>query len=1195
MKRLSETAVVYLSGMLLVSLVLQDTNAEKAFLTADFQTGPYDLQVAEQVVKLRSQSYRVRAGAAEALGYLRAYTAADTLSEALGDRSEIVRREAAMALAWCGGRNHVRPLLLALDDEDWVVRQAASVALTNLTAMELSFDALAKPGVRKRQAAAWRAWWIKAGQDLPADEVVSLARGNDMNGRLRAIRSLGALGGKGAGEVIADIITPYREENYRKLISIEKNIVQSGLRSLGRLRQEQGFDVLMAFFDTQDWARYAADALADFGDRRAVKPLLAAYPRFSRNLQNRTKNPQVCPSDDRFSGDNTQDRMHETPYSIAMALSRLPLDNADDKAELRRITPWLVANLPTSWDSGVFYDIEAAQLVTAYLLEKAGTRRKICDIAFDAVQHVDGKGPAITGQENTIEETLAKLALRMYGDVPDIATWLPAFCRRGDVERLIGLLEHDNGWIRINTAKALMFIGDRRAIEPLAKLLAESKTEAEWGYSGALEHAEYNDPAPRWREAYIRALGRLGAKKYDRLLISILEDRRNVMDIHHAAALALDELGTPPALGALKRTDRNHPFHSVRLVGREALSRRGIFEPREVEPMPTLARSAHQSRDLAFSPESNQPEAIVFIKGNNRMRSDFNGQAGVDPWRQAYTITNSGPVMRVGRNLYVLRPAKAGSGKAASLTHFDDGFVADCEVSWDGKTIIFSRRLNGDERNYSKVPYEKARLKEPGEPLLGGPDDPWWHIWEINVDGTGLRQITHGPHHDVNPAYMPDGRIVFSSSRIGQRDEYHGFPCIGLSVMNADGSDIHQVGFNLGGDRDPAVMEDGRIVFSRIDLFYSRLKTEVALHTVFPDGTRDDGIYGPERRGFWRGVHRANSAWTMRPSETGTDDNRNRVLRLSQPQSLGEGRIICTSSGGLVVAGPGRYQERLVPHPRKYAVTSPFPLDDEHILCAATVKEFMVDGRIIEGGTAEFQRLDKGPKLFRSAVNIDLGLYMMNIQTGRMTLLYNDPDRADFEPRPIMARRKPVALADNPVVRSDAYTARLFCNSARVSRHERVTERGKLVRIIEGQPIVSRHETQQNRPTNRWKNHGGTHARVLGTMPLAADGSFYVEVPADRLLHIQILDSDRRVLGNQLFWMYARPGETRSCIGCHEKRDSSHVPDHFAPTAKMEPVKMLPNGDEFSYRAKAWLKGYLPDEAEERTRTVRAVNLIGRY
>ncbi len=114
-------------------------------------------------------------------------------------------------------------------------------------------------------------------------------------------------------------------------------------------------------------------------------------------------------------------------------------------------------------------------------------------------------------------------------------------------------------------------------------------------------------------------------------------------------------------------------------------------------------------------------------------------------------------------------------------------------------------------------------------------------------------------------------------------------------------------------------------------------------------------------------------------------------------------------------------------------------------------------------------------------------------------------------------------------------------------------------------------------------------------MPLAADGSFFVKVPADRLLHLQILDSDRRVVGNQLFWMYARPGETRSCVGCHEQRDRTHLPDHFARTAKIPPVNMLPSGDEFSYRAKAWLKGVLPDEAEERTRTVRAVNLMARY
>jgi hypothetical protein len=454
----------------------------------------------------------------------------------------------------------------------------------------------------------------------------------------------------------------------------------------------------------------------------------------------------------------------------------------------------------------------------------------------------------------------------------------------------------------------------------------------------------------------------------------------------------------------------------------------------------------------------------------------------------------------------------------------------------------------------------------------------------------------------VAPTYLPDGRIVFSSSRIGLRDEYHGYPSVGLTVMNPDGSDIHPIGFNLGADRDPAIMLDGTIVFSRLDIFYSRLKTEVTVQTVFPDGTKNRAIYGPERRPFWRDVHFKNAAWTMRESWDDNWDNRNRVLRIAQPQPMDSERIICASSGGLVVCGPGPYKETMVPHDRKMAVTSPFPVGPKQVLCSATPKVFDVDGRIIVCGTPEFEDLEKGPELFESATNIDLALYLMDIETGAMNLVYNDPDTADFEARPIVARQRPPVRSENPAAREDQYTAKLFCNSARISRIPRVRSRGAFVRVIEGQPIVSRHQTHKNRPLHhdiardqRWKNHGGTIARVLGTIPLAADGSFFVEVPADRLLHLQVLDSDRRVIGNQVFWMYARPGETRSCVGCHEHRDTTLVPDHFASSAKVQPVKMLPAGGEFSYLAKAWMKGWLPDEMEERTRTVRAINLIGRY
>ena len=60
-----------------------------------------------------------------------------------------------------------------------------------------------------------------------------------------------------------------------------------------------------------------------------------------------------------------------------------------------------------------------------------------------------------------------------------------------------------------------------------------------------------------------------------------------------------------------------------------------------------------------------------------------------------------------------------------------------------------------------------------------------------------------------------------------------------------------------------------------------------------------------------------------------------------------------------MICGPGPYQETLIPHDRKMAVTSPFPLDSTQILCAATPKEFNINGKIITCGTPEFERLEK--------------------------------------------------------------------------------------------------------------------------------------------------------------------------------------------------------------------------------------------
>jgi hypothetical protein len=295
------------------------------------------------------------------------------------------------------------------------------------------------------------------------------------------------------------------------------------------------------------------------------------------------------------------------------------------------------------------------------------------------------------------------------------------------------------------------------------------------------------------------------------------------------------------------------------------------------------------------------------------------------------------------------------------------------------------------------------------------------------------------------------------------------------------------------------------------------------------------------------------------------------VLRMTQPQYFDNRRLICMTTAGATLIGPGRLKETIIRKDYTRSVTSPFPLSDGRILCASSKRTF-------------------------KEKEIDLGLYVMDSNTGELTLLYNDPSAAEFEPRPLMPRPRPRPIASGADVRGGAYTGNFYCRSVFDSQESRVALRGKLVRVVEGLPAVARHHTHLNKKGEAWKNHTGTHARVLGTVPLAADGSFNVDIPADRLLHFQVLDSDRKVVGNQQIWMYARPGETRGCVGCHEKPDATaHMRNRkFPQAAKTAPIKCLPTGGEFSYNAKLWNKGRLSDEGEERTRTVRAVNLISR-
>jgi HEAT repeat protein len=956
----------------------------------------------------------------------------------------------------------------------------------------------------------------------------------------RALRALGMLGGEDASTRVVRAIQPWlpalRTDETR---FSAKRLVQAGIRALGRLGDPTALETLVALLQNSQWARYAADALGDVGGEDAAAALLEAYPHYARGLD-RPANPSHIHATDTGQFE-PRDRIPAVPYAIAMSLCRIPLERAENLQQLRSIGPLLAANLPSDADAMMVYDEEPHQKMTAWLLERAGLRQAVVAAAFEALGQ-DRRVPEIPEREALLQ--LARGGLNTdfpaSADHPPYAgNFLAALCREpADVPLLVNLLDQPNHWVRINATKALIFLDAAEAIEPLARRLAESPPEADYGYFAERLHDtwqvgqdEFNDPTPRYREAYITALGKLGAIDQVPLLVDILFDERNVLECRYAAARALDVLGTPAAVAALRRAEAGHDFHTVRAVAREAIWKRGIA------PQIATKEGSPVESPLPSAIPAGPPSRFLFIQGDHNPHNTFRS----DNWRQTHNTTDAGPVYRPGRNLAIL---DIGSGQpiAVPLTTFADGYVGDVNVSYDGRRAVFARREQ---------------------------HDPWWQICEIDIDGGGLRQLTRGPYHHVSPNYLPDGRIVFSTTRLGTRDEYHGYPCTGLAVMRSDGSEMQFLGFNLGRDADTVVGPSGNLLFTRLEIFYARLKVEWNLLSALPDGTRAVTLYGPERREFWSKIDGGYTAW-------GLAGLRHRVLRLSQPQPFVPSSYLLNSPAGPILTA-GRFGETILREDQAWAITTPYPLDANTLLVAAGEKPFPS-----VGGS-------------RPTDTVDLGIYTLDISSGALSLVYNNPQTADFAARPLHPRPVPPVIPESPGVGERRFSGQLYCSSAFISQIGAVRQRGKLVRVIEGLPQVARHQTHTNRGLP-WKNHGGAIGRVLGTVPLAADGSFAVEVPADRFLHLQVLDSDRYVVGNQLLWMYVRPGESKGCVGCHERPDTGADLQRKFPLAALgRPPALLPTGDDqFRYRAKAWFKGHLPDEREERQRTVQSITLFGR-
>jgi HEAT repeat protein len=144
--------------------------------------------------------------------------------------------------------------------------------------------------------------------------------------------------------------------------------------------------------------------------------------------------------------------------------------------------------------------------------------------------------------------------------------------------------------------------------------------------------------------------------------------------------------------------------------------------------------------------------------------------------------------------------------------------------------------------------------------------------------------------------------------------------------------------------------------------------------------------------------------------------------------------------------------------------------------------------------------------------------------------------------------------------------------------------RVRAVRVMEGRPFTLRSARHQY-------DHLGVEAIELGTVPLAPDGSFHVEVPADRALALQAVDAEGRSVVNELSWIYVRPGERRACVGCHSPREGAPPNTRGVLALRAEPVRLLGQGRPLRFRGNNAANGGVLNLQFDRFREVAAIDL----
>jgi len=476
---------------------------------------------------------------------------------------------------------------------------------------------------------------------------------------------------------------------------------------------------------------------------------------------------------------------------------------------------------------------------------------------------------------------------------------------------------------------------------------------------------------------------------------------------------------------------------------------------------------------------------------------------------------------RPGGGLHLFTP-DAGGGELKCIFDTGQGMITTADLSYDGREIVFALRRGGHVAS-NPVAHIEDISRYPEEASN-------YQIFRIGIDGTGLVQLTHGTHNNLDPCWLPDGGIAFISDRKPAYAYCYVVTSPVLYRMERDGSKQKRLSANYLMDFTPSVLNDGRIIYTRWEYVDRPACPIQSLWTINADGTGLAGFYGNRviSPGTFMDARRIPN--TNRVIAVATNHNgscRGGIVEIDPSKGANSREAVRNLTPEIDIyahrVGGGPYGNGMLDCGIRGAYEKPLALDEHCFL-------------VSKGGVVQVRDFD----------------------ANAASLLASKDGMGFYCPQPI--RTQPVIrgtalrnteLPEDGSVSGDWATVFVqdVCNG--LGPH---VKRGEIKQIVVVQEMEKSTHTPQNNkcPDGPGMRNiavfgfqfplvscGATYApkKVWGCADVAEDGSAVFRVPSEVPIYFLALDGEGRAVQRMRTFTHLMPGETQGCVGCHADRN----------------------------------------------------------